>query len=29
MQTAMKYACAKRGMGHFKIFNPNGKKLSG
>jgi len=27
MQTAMKYACAKRGMGHFKIFNPNGKKL--
>lgn len=28
MQTALKYAMAKRGMGHFKIFNPNGKKLS-
>ena len=27
MQTAMKYAFAKRGMGHFKIFNSNGKKL--
>jgi glycosyltransferase involved in cell wall biosynthesis len=27
MQTAMKYAMAKRGMGHFRIFNPNGKKL--
>jgi len=27
METALKYACAKRGMGHFKIFNPNGKKL--
>jgi hypothetical protein len=27
MQTAMKYAFAKRGMGHFKIFNPNGEKL--
>ena len=27
MQTAMKYAMARRGMGHFKIFNPNGKKL--
>lgn len=27
MGTAMKYAFAKRGMGHFKIFNPNGKKL--
>ena len=25
--TALKYAMAKRGMGHFKIFNPNGKKL--
>ncbi len=29
MQTAVKYAMAKRGMGHFRIFNPNGKKLSG
>ena len=29
MQTAMKYAMARRGLGHFKIFNPNGKKLSG
>ena len=28
MQTALKYALAKRGMAHFKIFNPNGKKLS-
>ena len=28
METALKYAMAKRGMGHFKIFNPNGKKLS-
>jgi glycosyltransferase involved in cell wall biosynthesis len=28
METALKYAVAKRGMGHFKIFNPNGKKLS-
>ncbi len=27
MQTAVKYAMAKRGMGHFKIFNPNGKRL--
>jgi glycosyltransferase involved in cell wall biosynthesis len=27
MQTAMKYALARRGMGHFRIFNPNGKKL--
>jgi hypothetical protein len=27
METALKYACAKRGVGHFKIFNPNGKKL--
>ena len=27
MQTAMKYAFAKRDMGHFKIFNSNGKKL--
>ncbi len=28
LQTAMKYACAKRSMGHFKIFNPHGKRLS-
>ena len=28
MQTAMKYAMARRGMGHFRIFNPNGKKLN-
>jgi glycosyltransferase involved in cell wall biosynthesis len=27
MQTAMKYGMARRGMGHFRIFNPNGKKL--
>ena len=27
MQTAMKYAMARRGIGHFRIFNPNGKKL--
>ena len=27
MQTAVKYAMAKRGMGHFKIFNPQGKRL--
>ncbi|MBL79334.1 MAG: glycosyl transferase family 2, partial [Nitrosomonadaceae bacterium] len=27
MKTAMKYAFAKRDMGHFKIFNSNGKKL--
>lgn len=29
MQTAIKYAMARRGMGHFRIFNPNGKKLEG
>ncbi len=29
MQTAVKYAMAKRRMGHFKTFNPNGKKLRG
>ena len=29
MQTAMKYAMAKRGLGHFGIFNPHGKRLSG
>ncbi len=29
METALKYAMAKRGMGHFKIFNPQGKRLSG
>ena len=28
LETALKYAMAKRGMDHFKIFNPNGKKLS-
>ena len=28
MQTALKYAMAKFGIGHFNIFNPNGKKLS-
>jgi glycosyltransferase involved in cell wall biosynthesis len=28
MGTAMKYAFAKRGMGHFNIFHPNGKKLN-
>ena len=27
MQTAMKYAFAKRDIGHFKIFNSNGKKI--
>ncbi len=27
METALKYALAKRRMGHFKIFNPNGKRL--
>ncbi len=27
LETALKYAIAKRGMGHFKIFNPNGKNL--
>ena len=27
LETALKYAMAKRGMGHFKIFNPSGKKL--
>jgi glycosyltransferase involved in cell wall biosynthesis len=27
IQTAMKYAMARRGMGHFRIFNPHGKKL--
>jgi glycosyltransferase involved in cell wall biosynthesis len=28
METALKYAMAKRGMGHFEIFNPQGKRLS-
>ena len=27
IETALNYALAKRGIGHFKIFNPNGKKL--
>ena len=27
LETALKYAMAKRGIGQFKIFNPNGKKL--
>ena len=27
LQTATKYFFAKRDMGHFKIFNPNGEKL--
>lgn len=27
LQTSLKYAMAKRGIGHFKIFNPNGRKL--
>ncbi len=27
VETAMKCAMARRGMGHFRIFNPNGKKL--
>ena len=29
LQTATKYFLAKRGLGHFKIFNPKGKRLSG
>ena len=28
MQTALKYAMAKRGLGHSKIFNPKGKRLT-
>ncbi|MBT5471976.1 MAG: glycosyltransferase family 2 protein [Nitrospina sp.] len=28
LRTSLKYAMAKRDMGHFKIFNPTGKKLS-
>ena len=28
LQTALKYAMAKRGIGHFKIFNPHGRRLS-
>ncbi len=28
MQTALKYAMAKRGLGHFRIFNSSGKKIS-
>ena len=28
MKTALKYAIAKRGISHFNIFNPNGKRLS-
>ncbi|MFT4578234.1 MAG: glycosyltransferase involved in cell wall biosynthesis [Nitrospinales bacterium] len=28
MKTALKYTMAKRGISHFNIFNPNGKKLS-
>ena len=28
MKTALKYAMAKRGISHFNIFNPNGKRLS-
>ena len=28
IQTAFKYAMAKQGIGHFKIFNPHGRKLS-
>ena len=28
MQTAFKYAIAKRGLGHFKIFNPQGNRLA-
>jgi len=28
MQTAFKYAIAKRGLGHFKIFNPKGNRLA-
>jgi hypothetical protein len=27
MQTAIKYALAKRGGSHFDIFNPQGKRL--
>jgi len=27
MKTALKYFLAKRGIGHFKIFNANGKRL--
>jgi glycosyltransferase involved in cell wall biosynthesis len=27
METALKYAMAKRGMGHFKIYNPQGQRL--
>ena len=27
IETALNYALAKRGIGHFKIFNANGKKL--
>ena len=27
IKTALKYALAKRGVGHFKIFNANGKRL--
>lgn len=27
LHTAVKYAMARRGLGHFKIFNPNGKRL--
>jgi len=27
IETALNYALAKRGIGHFKIFNPNGKRL--
>ena len=27
LETAIKYAFAKRKMGHFKIFNPQGNKL--
>jgi len=28
IQTALKYAMAKQGIGHFKIFNPQGKRIS-
>ena len=28
MQTALKYAMAKRGLGHFKIFSLKGKRLT-
>jgi glycosyltransferase involved in cell wall biosynthesis len=28
LETAAKYAMAKRGMGHFKIFNPQGKRIN-